>query len=415
MRKIKLPLQSFSGFFLPPAVRGAKRNYWSLILLAGFTWSSLISNLRAGQSGQEPTGTAQQTQTSRARTDEQTTPPSPQEVAAAREDSDLAQVQAELKAVHQPDAQAVAKALGIELAANANDPPDSTTSSLQDLGDLDGGGVPEFAFKQVPSAKDGAGDGANELPAWQLILLAWDGAQWRASRIKVGFESYELKVPSSLIPGSRQVALVEYSGAKAIPYPSIYRIKDHVAVLLWDGRSDDSLYQGFVQGRIEFRNSDEGATPVLIASGRADPGLLHFPRNSPRGFDVQTVYDWDGHGFVPKRTQYQENEDYRIYKFISALHLHDYRSAYALIDPAKFLEADAPTLDMFHKKIEASWPEFQDDQIFEIPAEMTSSSGNFGFELDVEDKHYDYIPSFGPGPKFLLTGLQRHESPRNEH
>jgi hypothetical protein len=371
--------------------------------------------LYAGQNGQQPTGTAQQTQTSPAKTNEQSAIPSPQEVAAAREDSDLAQVQANLKAVHQVDAQALAKALGIKLAANANDPADSTTSSLQDLGDLDGSGVSEFAFKQLPSAKDGAGDGVNELPEWQLMLLAWDGAQWRASRIKVGFESYELQVLTSLIPGSRQVALVEYSGAKAIPYPSIYWIKDHAAVLLWDGRSDDSLYQGFVQGRIEFRNSDEGATPVMIASGRADPGLLHFPGNSSRGFDVQTVYEWDGHGFVPKRTQYQDNEDYRIYRFISALHLHDYRSAYALIDPAKFLETDAPTLDMFHKKIEASWPELLGDQIFEIPAENPSGSGNVGFELDVEDKHFEYLPSFGPRPKLLFIGLQRHESLRTEH
>src|SRR5690348_10724079 len=296
MRETKLTTGNFTNLFQLTTGGRPRQNSCCLTLLAGLIWLASSTNLRAGYWQQEPASAAQQTQTSPSKTNEPSTTPSPQD-ASAKEDGDLARVQAELKAVHDPGARALAKALGVEFAASANNPADSATSSLQDLGDLDGSGFPEFAFKRVASAKDAAPDNASELPAWQLILLAWDGAQWRASRIKVGFESYELQVLSSLIPGSHQVALIEYSGAKAIPYPSIYRITDHAAVLLWDGSSDDSLYQGFVQGRIEFRNSDEGAAPVMIASGRADPGLLHFPPDSPRGFDVQTIYNWDGHGF----------------------------------------------------------------------------------------------------------------------
>ncbi|HEV2350055.1 MAG TPA: hypothetical protein VG028_09455 [Terriglobia bacterium] len=368
--------------------------------------------MRAGLFDQEPAGGAKQTQASPTKTQEQATPSTPTD-SAVQEESDLAQVQAELKAVHEPDVHALAKALGIDLPATGADPADSPTSSLQDLGDLDGDGVSEFALKLMPSVKGGApeGGGADELPSWQLILLAWDGAEWRASRIKAGFEPYEVQALSSLIPGSRQIALVVYSGAQAIPYPAIYQIKDHTAAQVWDGRSDESLYEGLVQGRIEFRNSNEGATPVMIASGRADPGLLHFPIGSPRGFDVQTIYAWDGHGYTPKRTEYRANEDYKIYLFISALHLHDFRSAYALIDPPRFLKTGAPSLELFRKQIQASWPEFLDDKIFEIPEAIPTTPGKFAFELNDEDKHYIYTPSFAAGSKLLITGLERHERP----
>lgn len=412
MHKIKSPWRYFSDRLQSASARSSKWIYVLLILPAGFLWFLSASTMRAGLPDQEPAGNAQQTQTSLTKTDGQSAPQTPPDAAAAQEDSDLAQVQAEVKAVHAPDAHALAKALGIDPAASGGNAADSPASSLQDLGDLDGSGVSEFALKWMPPLKADA----NELPTWQLTLLAWDGADWRASRIKTGFEPYELQVLSSLIPGSRQIALVIYLGARAIPYPAIYQIKDHAAALVWDGHSDESLYEGFAQGRIEFRNSDEGATPVMIASGRADPGLLHFPKGSPRGFDVQTIYVWDGRGFTPKRTQYQANEDYKIYQFISALHLHDYRAAYALIDPPKFLKTGAPSLEMFRRKIQASWPEFLDDQIFEIPEANPATPNGLAFELNNndEDQHYIYAPSFGAGSKLLITGLERHSGSSGE-
>jgi hypothetical protein len=416
MRKINRTARCSSPKFRSLLVRRCRQKFIFVIAVASLLWSPDASVMHAGILPQESTSATKQDQTSPTPAVGQPTTPAPQDVEAAREDSALAQVRAEVKAVHEPDVHALVQALRIDLATASQDPADSTTNSIQDLGDLDGDGVAEYAFKLWPSTKDAATEGAdvNELPEWQLILLAWDGAEWRASRMKVGYEPYELQVLSALIPGSRQIAVVVYSGSLGIPYPTIYQIKDHAAALLWDGRSDESLYEGFVRGRIEFRNSDEGATPAMIASGRADPGLLHFPKGSPRGFDAQTVYAWDGHGFTPKRTQYQVNEDYKIYQFISALHLHDYRSAYALIDPRKFLSTDAPSLDEFRKKIQASWQEFIDDQIFEVPEVNPTPPVNFEFELNEEDKHYIYLPSFGAGPKLLITGMERHEVPRSD-
>jgi len=218
-------------------------------------------------------------------------------------------------------------------------------------------------------------------------------------------------VVSSLVGGSREIALVLYAGASEIPYPSIFQIKDHAAALLWDGRAEESEYQGYANGKIEFRNSQAGAAPQMIVSGRADPGLLHFPNDSNRGFDVQSSYAWSGSGYVPLKTEYSANEDYTIYQFISALHLHDFRSAYALIDAPKFLKTDAPSVEIFRKLIEGSWPEFLDDQIFEASNPGSSGTNGFAFELTEGDKHYVYMPSFGNNSKHLLAGLERHEVP----
>lgn len=402
--------------FQSPLDRGWERNFLFLFLLACLLCPRGASILKAGLLGQKLADDAKQTQTSPTRQEEQSAISPPPDSTAEEEERDFARVQAELKAAQDTDVRTLAKALGIDLSAQGEDPSDSSKSSLQELGDLDGDGISEFALKLMPPAKRGTSEDAeaNQLASWQLILLAWDGAQWRASRINADSEPYELQVLSSLVPGSRQIALVVYSGAQAIPYPAIYQIKDHVAAVLWDGRSDESLYEGLAQGRIEFRNSDEGATPVMIASGRADPGLLHFPKESTRGFGIQTTYVWDGHGYTPKRTDYQANEDYKIYQFISDLHLHDFRAAYALIDPAKFLKTDAPSPEVFRKHIEDSWPEFLDDEIFEVLDQKPPVPGDFSFALVREGNSYVYHPQFGLGPKHLMTNLDRGEQPRGK-
>lgn len=399
--------------FQSPPNLGWGRNFLLLFLLACLACPREASILYAALLGQNLVGDTKQTQTSPTRQEEQSTISPPPDSTAEEEKRDFAQVQAELKAAQDTDVHTLAKALGIDLSAQGEDPADSSKSSLQELGDLDGDGISEFALKLMPTAKRGTSEDAeaNQSASWQLILLAWDGAQWRASRIKADSEPYELQLLSSLVPGSRQIALVVYSGAQAIPYPAIYQIKDHVAAVLWDGRADESLYEGFAQGRIEFRNSDEGATPVMIASGRADPGLLHFPKESTRGFDIQTTYVWDGHGYTPRRTDYQANEDYKIYQFISDLHLHDFRSAYALIDPAKFLKIDEPSLEIFRKHIEESWPEFLDDEIFEVLDPQPPVPGDFSFALVREGNTYVYRPQFGPGTKHLIVSLDRREQP----
>jgi len=355
---------------------------------------------------------AQQTPSGPAKSGEQSHAPAPSDDTSVWE-GDLALVQSKVGAVHIADSRVLAEALGTNIGEMNDAPADSPSSSLEDMGDLDGDGVPEFAFRQMRSARKSAPNetSPDELPTWELFLISWDGAKWRASFIKHGYESFDLMVVSSLVGGSKEFALVIYAGASEVPYPAIFQIKDHAAALLWEGRAEESEYQGYANGKIEFRDSQAGSAPQMIVSGRADPGLLHFPNDTNRGFDVQSIYAWAGSGYVPLKTEYSANEDYTLYQFISALHLHDFRSAYALIDAPKFLKTDAPSLEIFRKLIEGSWPEFLDDQIFEASNPGSSGINGFAFDLTEGDKHYVYMPSFGNDSKHLLSGLERHEVP----
>lgn len=342
---------------------------------------------------------------------EPTPPAAPRQADTARWDEELARVQAAVGQVHTPDVAALAKSLDIEPAKSNEDLADAPATSLVALGDLDGDGVSELAFKHVEPAVPGdAAKGSAGAPlTWQLFLLAWDGAQWRASQLQQGFEPFELRVVSSLVPGSRQIALVVYGGAGAIPFPAVYQVKDHAAALLWDGRADDSQYEGYARGKAEFREPQSGGPLEMIATGRADPGLIQFAKDGRRGFGVRAVYVWDGKSYLPSKTEYSDNEDYRLYQFISALHLHDFRSAYALIDPAKFLKTATANLEIFRRQMEDSWPEFLDDEIFEAREPGANTAEDFAFELNSEDKHYVYTPSFSADAKHLLTGLERRE------
>jgi hypothetical protein len=143
----------------------------------------------------------------------------------------------------------------------------------------------------------------------------------------------------------------------------------------------------------------------MIQSGRADPGLLQFEPGGHRGFNATCVYHWDGQAYVPVRTEYSPGPDNNLYRFIAALHLHDFRSAYALIDPGKFLKTDAPSLEQFRQMIEENWPEFLDDRVFQAREADATSPDALAFELP--DKHYVYRPTLSHDGKFLLTGLER--------
>src|SRR6266567_4538472 len=319
----------------------------------------------------------------------------------ASTDNDLALVQEAVRAVRGPDSPSLEKTLGVDLAPSVEEFADSSSTALVELGDLDGDEFPEFALKRMRSER-GDGSGKTEednLQSWGLFLLTWDGTGWHASLIHQGFEPFEISVISSLFPGSRQIVLVVYAGTGEIPYPSIYRLKDHNASLVWDGRADDSDYQGYAHGKVEFRATHAGSAAQLVVTGRADPGLLHFPAAGQRGFDAQASYIWDGKSYTENKTVYSANEDRTLYQFIAALHLHDFRSAYALVDPPKFLRTDQPSLDMFRKLIEGSWQELLDDQVFKVPEEGSEIVNPFQFERTEESKHYIYLPSFGAEPK----------------
>jgi hypothetical protein len=147
----------------------------------------------------------------------------------------------------------------------------------------------------------------------------------------------------------------------------------------------------------------------MIVTGRADPGLLQFERNGHRGFNARAAYRWDGKAYMPAKTEYFANRDYTLYRFVSALHLHDFRSAYALIAPGQFLSSDSPTLEAFRHFIQDTLPEFLDDHVFEAPEPPAGSPEDYVFVLPLSDKQSLYHPTFSSDGKFLLTGLKRTE------
>jgi len=325
----------------------------------------------------------------------------------AQHGNDLSAVQALVSAVHVSEPSELASALGVTPNSAGENSLGADSNSMQVLSDLHSDGTPDCLYNRVRAS---TGDSpANQPGGWELFLLAWDGAQWRASLVKEGQEPYEARTVALLSPSPREIAVITYSGSRLVPSPAIYQVKDHQAALVWDGAAENSEYQGYPEGQIELRPAAGAESPTMIVSGRGDPGLLHFPKGSSRGFDVRCVYTWDGKAFVPGKTEYFENEDYRLYQFIAALHLRDFRAAYALIDPAKFLKTDAPSLEIFRKKIEESFPEFLDDQIFEARPRASGAGQEFSFELDSDGKHYLYYPSFSADSKFMLTGLERRE------
>ena len=143
----------------------------------------------------------------------------------------------------------------------------------------------------------------------------------------------------------------------------------------------------------------------MIEIGQADPGLLEFQPNGHRGFSEKCVYRWDGNGYVPDRTEYAAGPDYTLYRFIAALHLRDFRSAYGLIDPVSFLKTDAPSLVAFRRVIEKTWPEFLDDKVFQAREATAGSPDALAFELP--EKYYVYRPKLSNDGKFRVLGLER--------
>lgn len=332
--------------------------------------------------------------------------------ASATTEDELARVESALGGAREPTRAALVKALGIYEVKTSEEFDDSPGSSLLEMENLDEGSAPVFALKWLgpPGVKSGeetTGD-SSAAPSWAIFLLAWDGAHWNASWMKEGFEPFDLQVVPGVDPGARQIALVIYSGSASIPYPAIYALQNHAASLLWDGRPDASQYEGYAHGKIEFRATGAGA-PEMTETGRADPGVIRFPKGGRRGFDVRSEYVWNGKGYVPKSTEYSADRDFTLYQFIAALHLKDFRTAYALIDPVKFLNNTSPSLKIFRQHIENALPEFLDDEIFEVPDSPPGVPGDFSFQVEHKGKIFIYHPQFTPGPKYRITGLARQE------
>jgi hypothetical protein len=324
-------------------------------------------------------------------------------------DTLLPQITAALQAVNTPDLAALAKALRAEdLQPGASSRAASNGNVLTPIGDLDGDGTPE-ALLQWPLPIVEAQDlepAPDSRPLWSLYLLSWTGAQWKPSRLLAGVEEFKSEVINPGPPIGHALAIVTRDPETQTPYPAIFQLEEHAAVLLWDAQADDSRYQPLLESSVSFLDH-KGAPTVMLVTGRADPGLLRVDRNGKRGFSARAFYRWQGTAFVPERTDYSPSPDYTIYRFISALHLHDYASAYALVVPAKFLKMDSPTPDKFRQFIQDHWPEFLQNEIFAAPEIPPGSSDEHLFVLSEPEKHYVYRPVFSRDGKFRLTGLTR--------
>jgi hypothetical protein len=359
------------------------------VALPCLLWWSV--NGRAQEEGQEP-------------------PPIQTPASPTQPDHLLPKITAAVQGVTQPDVAALAKALGVDQGQAATG---AASNTLTPVGDLDGDGVAELLLRwAAPEATTGpdVAPTPDSSPSWCVYLLSWDGAHWKASRLVMAVEHYSTSVIHLGRPLGRGLAIVTRESESAMPYPAIFQVEHHAAKLLWDGQSDESLYKPLLQGQVEFQDHASAAAEMIV-TGRADPGLLQFAPEGHRGFKVRAVYRWDGKGFTPAKTDYVANEDYTLYRFIAALHLHDYRSAYALVLPAQFLQVESPTLDGFREYVQNNLAEFLQDEVFEAPETGAGAPDEHLFVLSTQDKRNVYHPSFSRDGKFLLTGLNRtHEA-----
>ena len=318
----------------------------------------------------------------------------------------LAQVESAAKSVSSPDPAALTNALGVE----ATPPSDfeleaAVRSAYRPLGDLDGDGISEAAFRwsRVERIKSPEAEGLGNLPGWILFFLSWDGTRWRVSELMTGDGLCGIETLDGIWPTG---AIVVVEGLSSVPYPVVFRFQDHEAIVVWDSRSDESRYQGYARGTVEFQER-EGSPPVMIASGRADPGVIRFSAVGDRGFDVATAYYWENGAYVPRKSEFEENEDYTIYRFLATLNMRDFRAAFSLIDAAEFLEGSAKTPEALRRRVEDDWPELIGNAIFAAVESPSEGMNQFTFELNREDLHYSYFPAFGKDGSLRLTGLER--------
>ena len=321
----------------------------------------------------------------------------------------VSEVQAAAQSVSTVSVKALAKALRVEKGENP-DPTagDPAVSAVEEVGDLDEDGIPEVLVRwsrsdrfQVQTREE-----LRPLPDWVLFLLWWDGKAWGASELMTGGGIYSAYLLPHL---GFNYALAIVAGLPGIPYPVVFRFEGHTAALAWDSREESSRYQGYAQGDVQFKEREGDAPPAMIVSGRADPGIIRFSPEGSRGFEVATVYYWEGGAYIPRKSEFEDNEDYTLYRFLSALHLRDFRLAYALIDPSQFLQGADKTVQAFRKQVEEHWPEFIGNSLFQELEGPEVEGNKFAFELNRHEVRYTYFPTFSKDGKPLLTGLERKE------
>jgi len=315
----------------------------------------------------------------------------------------LREVETAAKSVTTPDTAALAKALDGE-SGSAPNADAVTRSASRPLGDLDGDGTAEVAFRwSRPERFKLTNFEVGPLPGWVMFLLSWDGGRWRVTELMTGDGLSGVETLPGIWPTD---GIVVVEGLSNVPAPVVFQYRDHSASVAWDSRADNSLYQGYAEGAVQFQDREEGP-PVMIVSGRADPGVIRFLPGGTRGFEAATVYFWEQGAYVPKKTEFEENEDYTLYRFIAALHLRDFKAAFACIEPSNFLEGRAATPEALRKTMEETWPEFLGNNLFEVPDPASGDDNLFAFALQRGNERTLYLPAFSRDGKLLLTGLER--------
>ncbi len=320
----------------------------------------------------------------------------------------LAEVNTAARSVRSADLRVLAKALRVEISMTPDPRPEnSAASAFKRLADLDGDGSPEAVFRwsRPERFRAEASEEVGPLPGWILYLFSWDGTRWRVTEMMTGDGLCGLDTLSGIWPSP---AVVAAEGLSNVPYPVIFRFQNHGASVAWDSRDAESRYQGYAQGVVQFDERESGP-PVMIVSGRADPGVIRFSPNGKRGFEAATVYFWEGGAYVPKKTEFAENEDYALYRFLSALHLRDFRTAFSLVEPGQFLRGSDKTVDGFRKHVEENWREFTGNTLFEAVEDPESGENQFAFAWNRDDTRFVYLPQFSSDGRFLLIGLERRE------
>lgn len=320
-----------------------------------------------------------------------------------------AEVESAAKSVTVKDFKTLAKSLGVSaIDPSASDTEIAARSAFRKLTDLDDDGTPEAVFRwsRIERFKSPLPEGLGALPGWVMFLFSWDGKQWRVSELMTGDGLSGAETLAGIWPTE---ALVVVEGLSSVPYPVVFCFQNHEATVAWDSRSDESRYQGYARGAVEFQEGEIGP-PVMIASGRADPGVIRFSPNGNRGFEAATAYFWENGAYVPKKAEFEENEDYTIYRFLAALHMRDFRAAFSLIDASVFLDGSTRTPEALRQRVEKDWPELIGNNIFEALETDGEGMSPFAFELNRENLHYSYFPTFGKDGSLRLTGLERRKT-----
>lgn len=392
---------------------------WLFVLAMGMAIPALAFPGQAQQPPPQGTPVAQPEQGGQGENStDQGSPESSQDAAASepdqssesngQDDEMLTGIRSVLANLSSPSLGLLGQAFQTVVKPAAKPPNESAAVELVELGDLDGDGVPEVLLNLL-DAKAGAEaeeQGQSSPTPWRVFyLLSWDGSRWKVSTLSPSARNLQFSVVR-LGKTGRGIALVNFVGEEAFPYPAIFEVRDHEAAPLWDSQLGTSRYNALRHGHIAFQDDPKLDQTVMVLTGQADPGLLQFEPGGHRGFAARCVYRWDGQAYVPAgRTEYESGPDNSLYRFIAALHMRDYRGAYALVDPSKFLTTDEPSLEKFRQTIEQTWPEFLDNQVFQAREASAGSPDALAFELP--EKHLVYRPKLSNDGRFLLTGLER--------